>query len=260
MKENNPHILGEAPIGKLLVEYSIPAIIGMTLTSLYNIIDSIFIGHGVGALAISGLAITFPLMNLLVAFCTLVGVGGATLSSIRLGQKDKKGAEDILGNVAGTIRRAPFLEHSEEDFDFVMQINLYAPMYLSQAFCRHVVGREGRGKIINICSMLSYQGGILVPGYTASKHGIAGITKLIANEMGAKGINCNGIAPGYIATANTAPIRADAERNKAILDRIPVGRWGDPDDLAGTAVFLASSASDYVNGAIINVDGGWQAR
>ena len=100
MKENNPHILGEAPIGKLLVEYSIPAIIGMTLTSLYNIIDSIFIGHGVGALAISGLAITFPLMNLLVAFCTLVGVGGATLSSIRLGQKDKKGAEDILGNVA----------------------------------------------------------------------------------------------------------------------------------------------------------------
>lgn len=170
------------------------------------------------------------------------------------------GQVDILANVAGTIRRAPFLEHSEEDFDFVMQINLYAPMYLSQAFCRHVVGREGRGKIINICSMLSYQGGILVPGYTASKHGIAGITKLIANEMGAKGINCNGIAPGYIATANTAPIRADAERNKAILDRIPVGRWGEPEDLAGTAVFLASSASDYVNGAIINVDGGWQAR
>lgn len=107
MKENNPHILGEAPIGKLLVEYSIPAIIGMTLTSLYNIIDSIFIGHGVGALAISGLAITFPLMNLLVAFCTLVGVGGATLSSIRLGQKDKKGAEDILGNVAILVSLMP---------------------------------------------------------------------------------------------------------------------------------------------------------
>lgn len=170
------------------------------------------------------------------------------------------GQVDILANVAGTIRRAPFLEHTEEDFDFVMQINLYAPMYLSQAFCRHVVGRNGRGKIINICSMLSYQGGILVPGYTASKHGIAGITKLIANEMGAKGINCNGIAPGYIATANTAPIRADADRNKAILDRIPVGRWGEPEDLAGTAVFLASAASDYVNGAIVNVDGGWQAR
>jgi 2-deoxy-D-gluconate 3-dehydrogenase len=170
------------------------------------------------------------------------------------------GQVDILANVAGTIRRAPFLEHSEEDFDFVMKINLYAPMYLSQAFCRHVVGRNGKGKIINICSMLSYQGGILVPGYTASKHGIAGITKLIANEMASKGINCNGIAPGYIATANTAPIRADAARNQAIVDRIPAGRWGQPEDLAGTAVFLASSASDYVNGAIINVDGGWQAR
>lgn len=170
------------------------------------------------------------------------------------------GQADILANVAGTIRRAPFLEHSEEDFDFVLKINLYAPMYLSQAFCRHVVSRNGTGKIINICSMLSYQGGILVPGYTASKHGIAGLTKLIANEMGARGINCNGIAPGYIATANTAPIRADAERNRAIVDRIPVGRWGQPKDLTGTALFLASSASDYVNGAIINVDGGWQAR
>jgi len=170
------------------------------------------------------------------------------------------GQVDILGNVAGTIRRAPFLEHSEEDFDFVLKINLYAPMYLSQAFCRHVVGRNGTGKIINICSMLSYQGGILVPGYTASKHGIAGITKLIANEMASKGINCNGIAPGYIATANTAPIRADAARNQAIVDRIPAGRWGQPDDIAGTAVFLAAPASDYVNGAIINVDGGWQAR
>lgn len=170
------------------------------------------------------------------------------------------GQVDILGNVAGTIRRAPFLEHTEEDFDFVMKINLYAPMYLSQAFCRHVVGRNGKGKIFNICSMLSYQGGILVPGYTASKHGIAGITKLIANEMASKGINCNGIAPGYIATANTAPIRADAERNKAIVDRIPAGRWGQPEDIAGTAVFLSSAASDYINGAIINVDGGWQAR
>ncbi|MFA9438684.1 SDR family oxidoreductase [Uliginosibacterium sp. sgz301328] len=170
------------------------------------------------------------------------------------------GQVDILGNVAGTIRRAPFLEHTEEDFDFVMKINLYAPVYLSQAFCRHVVGRNGKGKIINICSMLSYQGGILVPGYTASKHGIAGITKLIANEMASKGINCNGIAPGYIATANTAPIRADEARNKAILDRIPAGRWGQPEDLAGTAVFLAAEASDYLNGTIVNVDGGWQAR
>lgn len=170
------------------------------------------------------------------------------------------GQVDILANVAGTIRRAPFIEHTEADFDLVMKINLYAPVYLSQAFCRHVLARKAKGKIINICSMLSYQGGILVPGYTASKHGIAGITKLIANELASQGINCNGIAPGYIATANTAPIRADEARNKAIVDRIPAGRWGQPEDLAGTAVFLASAASDYLNGTIINVDGGWQAR
>ncbi|MDB5815546.1 MAG: family oxidoreductase [Rhodocyclales bacterium] len=170
------------------------------------------------------------------------------------------GKLDILANVAGAIRRAPFVEHTEADFDLVMNINLRAPVFLSQAFIKHVLGRKAPGKIINICSMLSYQGGILVPGYTASKHGLAGITKLIANELASKGINCNGIAPGYIATANTAPIRADEARNKAILERIPTGRWGQPEDLGGTAVFLASAASDYLNGTIINVDGGWQAR
>jgi len=170
------------------------------------------------------------------------------------------GKLDILANVAGAIRRAPFIEHTEADFDLVMNINLRAPVFLSQAFIKHVLNRKATGKIINICSMLSYQGGILVPGYTASKHGLAGITKLIANELASKGINCNGIAPGYIATANTAPIRADEARNKAILDRIPTGRWGQPEDLGGTAVFLASAASDYLNGTIINVDGGWQAR
>jgi len=170
------------------------------------------------------------------------------------------GKVDILANVAGAIRRAPFVEHTEADFDLVMNINLRAPVFLSQAFIKHVLARKAGGKIINICSMLSYQGGILVPGYTASKHGLAGITKLIANELASKGINCNGIAPGYIATANTAPIRADEARNKSILERIPTGRWGQPEDLGGTAVFLASAASDYLNGTIINVDGGWQAR
>ena len=170
------------------------------------------------------------------------------------------GQLDILANVAGAIRRAPFVEHTEADFDLVMNINLRAPVFLSQAFIKHVLARKVGGKIINICSMLSYQGGILVPGYTASKHGLAGITKLIANELASKGINCNGIAPGYIATANTAPIRADESRNKSIVERIPTGRWGQPEDLGGTAVFLASAASDYLNGTIINVDGGWQAR
>ncbi|HEX5127915.1 MAG TPA: SDR family oxidoreductase [Rhodocyclaceae bacterium] len=172
----------------------------------------------------------------------------------------KFGKLDILVNCAGMIRRAPFVEHSEADFDIVMNINLKAPVFLSQAFVKHVLGRSGKGKIVNICSLLSFQGGILVPGYTASKHGIAGITKLIANELGAKGINCNGIAPGYVSTENTAQIRADEKRYNSILDRIPAGRWSEPADLAGTCVFLASSASDYVNGAVLNVDGGWLAR
>lgn len=170
------------------------------------------------------------------------------------------GKVDILVNCAGMIRRAPFVEHTEADFDLVMNINLKAPVFLSQAFCKHVLDRNGKGKIINICSLLSFQGGVLVPGYTASKHGIAGITKLVANEMAAKGINCNGIAPGYVETENTAQIRADEKRFNSILDRIPAGRWSEPNDLGGTCVYLASSASDYLNGAIINVDGGWLAR
>lgn len=170
------------------------------------------------------------------------------------------GKVDILVNCAGLIRRAPFLEHSEADFDLVMNINLKTPVFLSQAFIKHVTDRSGKGKIINICSMLSFQGGVFVPGYTASKHGIAGITKLLANEFADRGINCNGIAPGYVSTENTAQLRADEKRYNAILDRIPAGRWSEPSDLAGTCVFLASAASDYLNGAIINVDGGWLAR
>ncbi|HLL30243.1 MAG TPA: 2-dehydro-3-deoxy-D-gluconate 5-dehydrogenase KduD [Allosphingosinicella sp.] len=169
------------------------------------------------------------------------------------------GGLDILVNNAGIIRRADCVEFTEEDWDAVMNINLKTVFFLCQAAGRHMLDK-GRGKIINIASMLSFQGGIRVPSYTASKSGVAGITRLLANEWGARGVNINAIAPGYIATDNTAQLRADPERSKSILDRIPAGRWGEPSDLGGAAVFLASSASDYVNGHILAVDGGWLAR
>jgi 2-deoxy-D-gluconate 3-dehydrogenase len=169
------------------------------------------------------------------------------------------GRLDILLNNAGIIRRAPILEFSQTDWDDVLQINLTAVFFLSQAAARQMVA-QGSGKIINIASMLSFQGGILVPSYTAAKSGVAGITKAFANELAGHNINVNAIAPGYMATDNTAPLRADAARNEAILARIPAGRWGDPSDLQGTAVFLASAASNYLNGAIIPVDGGWLCR
>jgi 2-dehydro-3-deoxy-D-gluconate 5-dehydrogenase len=172
---------------------------------------------------------------------------------------DGLGGLDILVNNAGLIRRADAVDFSEQDWDDVMNVNIKSAFFMSQAAGRHFIA-QGRGKIINIASMLSFQGGIRVPSYTASKSGIAGITRLLANEWAGKGINTNAIAPGYMATDNTAQLRADEDRNKAILDRIPAGRWGKPEDLGGAAVFLASSASDYVNGAIIPVDGGWLAR
>ena len=169
------------------------------------------------------------------------------------------GRIDVLVNNAGIIRRAPLLEHPASDWDDVLAINLSAVFHLSQAVAKRFVA-QGSGKIINIASMLSFQGGILVPGYTASKHAVAGITKSFANELAAHGVNVNAIAPGYMATENTAPIRADEARERSILDRIPAGRWGTSDDLSGPFVFLASSASDYLNGAIIPVDGGWLVR
>ena len=172
---------------------------------------------------------------------------------------DGLGGLDILVNNAGLIRRADAVDFSEKDWDDVMNVNIKSAFFMSQAAGRHFIA-QGRGKIINIASMLSFQGGIRVPSYTASKSGIAGITRLLANEWASKGVNINAIAPGYMATDNTAQLRADAERNKAILDRIPAARWGEPSDLGGTAVFLASAASDYVNGAVIPVDGGWLAR
>jgi 2-deoxy-D-gluconate 3-dehydrogenase len=167
---------------------------------------------------------------------------------------------DILVNCAGIIRRADFVDFSEKDWDDVMGINIDAVFFLSQAFIRDAVSRQAPAKIINIASMLSFQGGIRVPSYTASKSAVQGLTRLMANELATKGINVNAIAPGYMATDNTAPLRADEKRSAAILERIPAGRWGTPDDLMGAVVFLASPASDYVNGYTIAVDGGWLAR
>jgi 2-deoxy-D-gluconate 3-dehydrogenase len=169
------------------------------------------------------------------------------------------GRLDILVNNAGIIRRAPALEFSEDYWDDVIQINLKALFFLSQAAGRVMVA-QGGGKIINVASMLSFQGGILVPSYTAAKSGVAGLTRALANELAGQGVNVNAIAPGYMATDNTAPIRADPVRSEAILGRIPAGCWGEPEDLKGVAVFLASAASDYMYGAIVPVDGGWLTR
>ncbi len=170
------------------------------------------------------------------------------------------GGIDILFNNAGIIRRAPITEFTEKDWDDVMNINIRTLFFLSQAVGKEMIAQGRGGKIVNTASMLSFQGGILVPSYTASKSAVMGLTKLLANELGAYGINVNAIAPGYMATDNTKALREDPARNKAILDRIPAGRWGTPEDLQGTAVFLASDAASYVQGYTIAVDGGWLSR
>jgi 2-deoxy-D-gluconate 3-dehydrogenase len=167
---------------------------------------------------------------------------------------------DILVNNAGIIRRADALDFTEADWDAVMNVNLKSAFFLSQAAARAMLAQDSRGKIINIASVLSFQGGIRVPSYTAAKSGLAGLTRLLACEWASKGINVNAIAPGYFATDNTAALRADREREAAILARIPAGHWGKPDDIGGAAVFLASRAADYVHGAVLPVDGGWLAR
>jgi 2-deoxy-D-gluconate 3-dehydrogenase len=166
---------------------------------------------------------------------------------------------DILVNNAGTIRRAPAAEHSDADWELVLQVNLNAQFALTRAVGAAMVTR-GRGKIIFTASLLSFQGGITVPGYTAAKHGIAGLTKALANEWAPHGVNVNAIAPGYIATDNTQALQDDPARSRAILDRIPAGRWGAADDLGGATVFLASDAAAYVHGTMLPVDGGWLGR
>jgi len=166
---------------------------------------------------------------------------------------------DILAANAGTIRRAPAAEHSDEDWDHVIEVNLRSQFVLAREIGARMI-KHGRGKIVFTASLLSFQGGITVPGYAASKGGIAQLTKALANEWAGKGVNVNAIAPGYIATDNTSALRADETRNSAILARIPAGRWGTPEDLAGALVFLCSRASDYVHGTILTVDGGWMGR
>jgi 2-deoxy-D-gluconate 3-dehydrogenase len=174
--------------------------------------------------------------------------------------KSLTGEVNILVNNAGIIRREDAIKFSEADWDDVIDLNLKSVFFLSQAVAKQFLAQGKGGKIINIASMLSFQGGVRVPSYTASKSGVMGITRLMANEWAQHGINVNAIAPGYMATNNTAALRADEGRNASILERIPAGRWGTPEDLAGPVVFLASKASDYVNGYTVAVDGGWLAR
>ncbi len=174
--------------------------------------------------------------------------------------KDGLGSIDILFNNAGIIRRAPITEFTEKDWDDVMNINIRTLFFLSQAVAKVMIAQGNGGKIVNTASMLSFQGGIFVPSYTASKSAVMGLTRLLANELAPHQINVNAIAPGYMATDNTKALQEDPERNKAILARIPAGRWGKPEDLQGTAVFLASKAADYLQGYTIAVDGGWLAR
>ena len=170
------------------------------------------------------------------------------------------GGLDILVNNAGTIRRADAASFTEADWDDVMGVNLKSVFFLTQAVARHWLDAGRCGKVINVASLLSFQGGIRVASYTASKSGLAGLTRLLANEWAARRINVNAIAPGYFETNNTEALRADPDRSRQILERIPAGRWGRPDDLGGAAVFLASPASDYVHGVVLPVDGGWLAR
>lgn len=169
------------------------------------------------------------------------------------------GGVDILVNNAGIIRRNDLGDFTEDDWDAVMDTNLKTLFFLSQAAARHMIA-QGSGKIVNIASLLSFQGGIRVPSYAAAKSGVAGVTRAMANELAPRGVQVNAIAPGYIATNNTAALQADETRNRQILERIPTRRWGKPEDIAGTAVFLASPAADYITGQVLAVDGGWLAR
>jgi 2-deoxy-D-gluconate 3-dehydrogenase len=197
-----------------------------------------------------------------------ISKAGGTASALRVDFADPMAGQtifdgqkiDLLVNNAGIIRRADAVDFTEEDWDDVMDVNLKALFFTTQAFAKSVMARGGTGAVVNIASLLAFQGGIRIPSYTASKHGVAGLTKLLANEWAAKGINVNAIAPGYIETNNTEALRNDPVRNQAILDRIPAGRWGQAEDIAGAAVYLCSPAARYVHGTVLSVDGGWLAR
>jgi 2-deoxy-D-gluconate 3-dehydrogenase len=191
--------------------------------------------------------------------CDLAKAGPADLADAVAAAREEFGGLDILVNNAGVIRRAPAAETTPDDWAEVLTVNLDAVFHLSQAAGRHLLA-QGRGAIVTVASMLSFQGGIRVPAYAAAKHAVAGLTKALANEWAAHGVNVNAVAPGYMATDNTADLRADPSRSAAILGRIPAGRWGTPDDLAGAVVFLASDAARYIHGTVLPVDGGWLAR
>jgi 2-deoxy-D-gluconate 3-dehydrogenase len=206
------------------------------------------------------------------ATCAAVTATGRRAASVTANLKDRAASDraieeaiaafgqlDILVNNAGTVRRAPAADHADEDWDLVIEVNLTSVFRLARAAGRHFLG-QGRGKIVNIASLLSFQGGITLPGYAAAKGGVAQLTKALANEWAARGVGVNAIAPGYMRTDNTAALQKDETRSRQILERIPAGRWGEPQDLAGAAVFLASPASDYVNGHVLVVDGGWMGR
>jgi 2-dehydro-3-deoxy-D-gluconate 5-dehydrogenase len=193
-------------------------------------------------------------------FAVVGDVGDASVCALLVEQVVHHfGAIDILVNNAGIIRRAPAVEHSEEDWKAVLDTNLTSVFRLTKHAGKHMLA-QGSGKVINIASVLTFQGGVFVPSYTAAKGAVGQLTKAFANEWAAKGVNVNALAPGYMATDNTEALRANPERSRQIIERIPAGRWGCPDDLAGAAVFLASSASDYVHGHILAVDGGWLSR
>jgi 2-dehydro-3-deoxy-D-gluconate 5-dehydrogenase len=205
------------------------------------------------AQAVESLGRTFSARTVDFSDRAAVGALGAELAAMER-------PVDILVNNAGTIERAPAAEHSDDLWDHVLQVNLSSQFVLSREIGQAMIQRGAGGKIIFTASLLSFQGGINVPGYTAAKSGIAGLTKALSNEWAAHGINVNAIAPGYIATDNTEALRNDPSRSKAILDRIPAGRWGTADDMAGAVVFLSSRASDYVSGTVLSVDGGWLGR
>jgi 2-deoxy-D-gluconate 3-dehydrogenase len=232
------------------------------------------LGQGMAlALAEAGANIALVDRTDATASCQAVGKLGKACTNITADLSDKEcvedivstavremGSIDILVNNAGIIRRAPLLEFSEKDWDDVISVNLRTLFFLSQAVARVMVKQGRGGKIINVASLLSFQGGILVPSYTASKSGVMGLTRLFANELAPHRINVNAIAPGYMATDNTKALREDPKRSAEILGRIPAGRWGAPDDLMGAVVFLASEASNYMQGHVLVVDGGWLSR
>ena len=232
----------------------------MTIYDRFNLTGRVAIVTGASTGLGQGMSIA-----LAEAGANVVGVDYVEMSIVPIGGIVEKavdvfGKVNILVNNAGIIRRQDLVDFTEDDWDSVMNLNLKTVFFFSQVVARQYMKQGTGGKIINIASMLSFQGGIRVPSYTASKSGIMGITRAMANEWAKHGIHANAIAPGYMATNNTAPLRADSDRSAAILDRIPAGRWGTPDDVMGPVVFLASDASDYVNGYTLAVDGGWLAR